>query len=85
MLAKNLPETVLDKSWPAAPTSLVEVTRHQSRQGYVFVIYNNNFFINKLLLKASQQLQTMYMQHMVRKYVKTITPQRKQQVNKLEE
>ncbi|EDV29859.1 uncharacterized protein TRIADDRAFT_49825 [Trichoplax adhaerens] len=52
--ARNLPKTVLDKSWIKAPTALVE---------------------------ASELLRDMHMQYMVRKYVKNITPQRKDQLN----
>ncbi|PFX32989.1 Unconventional myosin-Ic [Stylophora pistillata] len=54
LLTKHLPRSVLDKSWPKPPGSMVEV---------------------------SEQLHRMHTLHLVRKYVKGITPERKAQLD----
>lgn len=54
LLAKHLPRSILDKSWPKSPGSMVEV---------------------------SEQLHRLHTLHLVRKYVKGITPERKAQLD----
>ena len=74
-LTKQLPKSVMDKSWPNAPESCIEVVLY----------FQNISHVKKKYLKISLKFQTneilrkMYMQHMVGRYCKSMSPARRRQ------
>lgn len=74
-LRQNLPKSVLDKSWPTPPPSLVEV-RRKARITDLKSVKDT-----RVTLQASEHLRNLHMRNMVIKYCSRVQPEWKKQVS----
>ncbi|CAG02935.1 unnamed protein product [Tetraodon nigroviridis] len=75
-LRRNLPRSVLDKSWPTPPPSVVEVRHKACYYLWRFTVT----FSTRQTLQASEHLRNLHMRNMVIKYCTRVQPEWKKQM-----
>lgn len=79
-LRQNLPKSVLDKSWPTPPPSLIEVRRKACCCYRLQITDLKSVKDTRVTLQASEHLRNLHMRNMVIKYCTRVQPEWKKQV-----